>query len=71
MVPGYGVTYRAAMRFGHRFNWHYMPPTYGFEGGVLRRCHWCGVQHVMSRELEELNIAVREGRTLDLRIASE
>ena len=72
MVPGYGITYRTAMRIGHRFNWHYMPPNYGIEGGgVYRRCSWCGVYHVMSRELEALAEARRKGLPQDLRIATK
>ena len=48
-LPFYGHAYRALMRLAHRFNWHYMPPSYP-DGDTMIWCHWCGARDVIKRK---------------------
>ena len=38
----YWWLYRCAMKFAHRYNWHYAPMIHLANGDCQRWCHWCG-----------------------------
>lgn len=47
-----GRAYRTIMRLAHRFNWHYMQPSYP-DGDTMLWCHWCGIRIVTEYRLHK------------------
>lgn len=61
-IPGYYIAYRFVMRLAHRFNWHYMPPSYP-DGDTMIWCHWCGARYVVKRARTVLFSTVNDPKT--------
>jgi len=42
----YSRIYQGIMRFSHKHNWHYAPPTYP-DGDIHLWCKWCGFRETI------------------------